>query len=360
VRPGSASARRNSNGSANWVGERPIGAMLKGAWCAVKSRMPRSEAALSPLDTDALWDAIGHAIGDRDFEALTPDELVDLAQAVPPLLPPELCRRIIEFRRRAPGGDVLLLRGLMPSHVTFPATVTAPSAPPSGPAQRAALLLVGIAGMLGEPFNYRGNYGGRLVQNLVPVRAMEFTQTGRSSSVMLDWHVEDGFREDRCDYVGLICLRGDPAAASQYAQVKDLQLPPALAATLREQRFHTWPAPADDLPDDLPKRRVAVLTGPAAAPEIVYDTHHIAPIDDSDTEAAAALRALHTRLDEVRMSHVMSSGDLLIFDNKRVVHSRTPFTARFDGTDRWLMRTMVCGSTSTFRTWGDRIVEWSA
>ena len=101
-----------------------------------------------------------------------------------------------------------------------------------------------------------------------------------------------------------------------------------------------WPAPADDLPDDMPKRRVAVLTGPVAAPEIVYHTHHIAPIDDADTEAAAALRALHTRLDEVHMSHVMSPGDLLIFDNKRVVHSRTPFTARFDGTDRWLMRTM--------------------
>jgi L-asparagine oxygenase len=214
--------------------------------------------------------------------------------------------------------------------------------------------------MLGEPFNYKGNYGGRLVQNLVPVRTMEFTQTGRSSSVLLDWHVEDGFREDRCDYVGLICLRGDSAAASQYTQAKDLQLPPPLAATLREPRFHTWAAPADDLPDDLPKRCVAVLTGPVAAPEIVYDTHHIAPIDDADTEAAAALRALHTRLDEVHLSHVMSPGDLLIFDNKRVVHSRTPFTARFDGTDRWLMRTMVCGSTVTFRRWGDRIVEWTA
>jgi L-asparagine oxygenase len=322
--------------------------------------VPTSEAALSPLDADALWDAIGSAIGDGDFEALTPDELVDLAQALPPLLPPDLRRRIIEFRRRAPGGDVLVLRGLLPSHVTLPATPASPSAPRSESAQRAALLLLSVMGMLGEPFNYRGLYGGRLVQNLVPVRTMEFTQTGRSSSVLLDWHVEDGFREDRCDYVGLICIRGDPAAASQYAQAKDLRLPPALTATLREPRFHMWAAPADDLPDDMPKRRVAVLTGPMAAPEIVYDTHHIAPIDDADVEAAAALRALHTRLDEVHLSHVMSPGDLVIFDNKRVVHSRTPFTARFDGTDRWLMRTMVCGSAVTFRRWGDRIVDWTA
>jgi len=120
-----------------------------------------------------------------------------------------------------------------------------------------------------------------------------------------------------------------------------------------------WSAPADDLPDDMPKRRVAVLTGPESAPEIVYDTHHIAPIDDADTAAAAALRALHTCLDEIHMSHVMTRGDLLIFDNKRVVHARTPFTARFDGTDRWLLRILVCGSFVTFRRWGQRIVEWS-
>ena len=324
------------------------------------SRVPTSAAALSPLDADALWNAVGRVIGDSDFEALTPDELVDLALAVPPLLPPDLYRQILDFRRRAPSGDVLLLRGLLPGHVALPATPTSPPAPRSGSAPQAALLLAGVMGMLGEPFNYQGNYGGRLVQNLVPVPTMAFTQTGRSSSVMLDWHVEDGFREDRCDYVGLICLRGDPAAASQYAQAKDLRLPPALVATLREPRFHTWAAPADDLPDDMPKRRVAVLTGPVAAPEIVYDTHHIAPIDDADTEAAAALHELRTRLDEVRISHVMSPGDLLIFDNKRVVHSRTPFTARFDGTDRWLMRTMVCGSTVTFRRWGGRVIEWTA
>jgi L-asparagine oxygenase len=326
----------------------------------VHSRMPTSAATLSPLDADALWDAIGRVIGDRDFEALTPDELVDLAQAVPPFLPPDLHRRVVEFRRRAPSGDVLLLHGLLPEHVTLPATPASPSVPRSGPAQRTALLLAGVMGLLGEPFNWKGNYGGRLIQDLVPMRAMEFTQTGRSSSVTLDWHVEDGFSEDRCDYVGLLCLRGDPTAASQYAQAKDLRLPSTVAATLREPRFHTWAAPADDLPDDLPKRRVAVLTGPEAAPEIVYDTHHIAPADDDDTEAAAALRALHARLDEVRIAHVMSPGDLLVFDNKRVVHSRTPFTARFDGTDRWLMRTMVCGSTVTFRRWDDRIVEWTA
>ena len=320
------------------------------------AELPTSEAGLQPVDVEELWEAIGR-LTDRDLETFTPDEFVDLALKVPPLLPHDLYRRIIEFRRRAPDGDVLLLHGLLPSHVMLPATVTSSSAPPSGQAQRAALLLVGVMVMFGEPFNYTSLWSGRLVQNIIPVPGKEFMQTSQSSSGLLAWHVEDGFREDRCDYAGLLCLRGDPAAASQYAQAKDLQLSPDVAATLREPRFHVRPDPAHILPDNVSKRRLAVLTGPRSAPEIVYDTHHISPIDDSDTAAADALRELHASLDKVRMSHVMTTGDLLIFDNKRVVHARTPFTARFDGTDRWLMRTMVCGSAVTFRRWGRRIPE---
>ena len=93
--------------------------------------------------------------------------------------------------------------------VVFPAPVTSSGAPPSGhAAHSAALLLVGVMNMFGEPFNYATLWDGRLVQNMIPVRGKEFTQTSQSSAGLLDWHVEDGYREDRCDYAGLLCLRG--------------------------------------------------------------------------------------------------------------------------------------------------------
>jgi L-asparagine oxygenase len=38
---------------------------------------------------------------------------------------------------------------------------------------------------------------------------------------------------------------------------------------------------------------------------------------------------------------VLEPGDLLVVDNAVAVHGRSPFTPRFDGTDRWLQRTMV-------------------
>ena len=318
---------------------------------------PASEIRVRPSEAEELWAAIDRLVDHRDLTALAPDEFVDLALAVTPILPPDLRRRVIEYRRYAPHGDVVLLRGLLPDSVDLPPTATSPSTPPSGPAQNAALLLASVMVLIGEPFNYASLYSGRLVQNMVPVRSMEFTQTSQSSTGMLDWHCEDSFREDRCDYAGLICLRGDPSGASKYAQVKDVQLAPDLVATLREPRFHVRPDPAHVLPGEVALRRLAVLSGPRSAPEIAYDTHHLAPVDDADTEAAEALRILGAGLDEVAMSHVMGRGDLLIFDNKRVVHARTPFAARFDGTDRWLMRVMVCGSALTFRRWGKRVPE---
>ena len=38
---------------------------------------------------------------------------------------------------------------------------------------------------------------------------------------------------------------------------------------------------------------------------------------------------------------MLEAGDLLVVDNRRAVHGRSEFRARFDGTDRWLQRTFV-------------------
>jgi L-asparagine oxygenase len=312
---------------------------------------------MQPHEAEEGWAALGRLIDDRDLETLAPDEFVDLALEANRLLPADLRRRVVELRRYAPAGDVVLLRGLLPESVTFPPTAKAPWAAPTGVAQAASLLLTSVTVMLGEPFNYSSLYNGRIVQNMVPVPSMEFTQTSQSSTGMLDWHCEDSFREDRCDYVGLLCLRGDPTAASKYAEVKHVELSAEQLATLREERFHVRPDPAHVLPGEVSMRPLAILSGSESAPEIAYDTHHLEPIDDADTEAADALRELGVHLDKVAISHVMEKGDLLLFDNKRVVHARTPFAARFDGTDRWLMRTMICGSALTFRRWGTRVPD---
>jgi enduracididine beta-hydroxylase len=46
-------------------------------------------------------------------------------------------------------------------------------------------------------------------------------------------------------------------------------------------------------------------------------------------------------IDEQMTDTVLQAGDVLILDNYRVVHGRKPFSAKFDGADRWLKRLNV-------------------
>ena len=61
----------------------------------------------------------------------------------------------------------------------------------------------------------------------------------------------------------------------------------------------------------------------------------------TDVEAEEALHEVRTAIGRARTSVTLAAGDLLVVDNRRAVHGRSPFTARFDGTDRWLQRTFV-------------------
>jgi L-asparagine oxygenase len=38
---------------------------------------------------------------------------------------------------------------------------------------------------------------------------------------------------------------------------------------------------------------------------------------------------------------VLAAGDVLLLDNARAVHGRSPFAPRFDGTDRFVVRSFV-------------------
>jgi L-asparagine oxygenase len=83
---------------------------------------------------------------------------------------------------------------------------------------------------------------------------------------------------------------------------------------------------------------MAVLSGSRSNPAMVFDEDLMVGTDE---QADAALRLLGATLAAHHDSVVLESGDLVMLDNDMVVHGRSPFTPRFDGTDRWLQRSMV-------------------
>jgi L-asparagine oxygenase len=285
--------------------------------------------------------------GDRD------DGVAERAAALVTAFPPSLVRALHRFGNAGSAHNALLIRGLLAELNALPPSPATTTPAALGPeADAAALTLLAVLSQLGAPFTFASLYEGRLVQHVTPVPGREDAQTSEGSNTVLAWHVEDAFTEDRCDFFGLLCLRGDPAAETLLVPARALRLPAEVEHVLREPRFVVEPdvAHGAEPTPDLPV--TAVLSGPREDPEICFDAVYQRPADPADADAAAALKVLLAAVDDAAVAHVLEPGQLLIADNRRVVHGRTVFRPRYDGTDRWLLRTMVCASKRAHRRRG--------
>jgi alpha-ketoglutarate-dependent taurine dioxygenase len=206
--------------------------------------------------------------------------------------------------------------------------------------------LLTVARCLGQPVGYLPEHGGDIVQNIVPTKGAASTQTSTSSAVELMYHTEAAFHPHRPRYLLLICLRGDPSAATTLSSIHEVarQLPLDVRATLFEPRFRT--AADESYVGRRPTQLglpIPVLSGNWDTPSMVFDADLMVGIDD---EAERALQALSDAVVACHTSTVLEPGDLLVVDNTIAVHGRTPFTPRFDGTDRWLQRSFVVADLS--------------
>lgn len=314
---------------------------------------PENTITISPHERAEMISALRDFQISRDLADLTSEELVECAVLFARKLPSKLVSAIHRMKNGAVRRDVLLVRGMIPADL--PLERTPDSLEPGVRDDLTRLLEIGLLGvmsMFGEPFTFASLYGGRLVQDVVPVPGQEQAQTSGGSDSFLDWHAEDAFSADRCDHFGLFCLRGDKAARTQFTLAKDLQLAGRWWDVLRQERFAAMPDLAHGADPCEARVAVPVITGAGLDPEICYDSVYMEPFDPADDEAAEVLEMVKNAVIESRTEHVLAQGDLLILDNRRTVHARTPFQPRFDGTDRWLLRTMTCSSLAQHRRRG--------
>jgi L-asparagine oxygenase len=248
-----------------------------------------------------------------------------------------------KLRALVTEGDLsgaFVLRGLPLGAV--PATPPTPGAATTKD-RTSEFTLITIAKALGEPVGYAPEHGGQIVQNIVPVQASAAKQVSTSSNVALAFHTETAFHPYKPHYLLLLCLRGDPDAATLLCSVSaalDL-LDSDTVEVLRQPRFRTRPdasflASLDALGEF--GSPTPILTGTAERPTFTFDADLMTGIDPV---AQSAIEALRSAVQQAHLGVVLEAGDLLIVDNHVAVHGRSPFAARYDGTDRWVQRTFV-------------------
>ncbi len=256
------------------------------------------------------------------------------------LLPPSLADRLVRLRDRR-SAAALLIRG-MPLQLSVPTPAHWREWQPETTLLHDFWLTL-VCGQLGDIFCYASLQGGRLLEDLLPIAGLEEAQLGLSSTGGFDFHVDDPFDDDRCDFFGLLALRNPDRTATMLAAINDADLSGLDADVLFEPRFIMRVDPEHlegmGITAEVTRQR-PVLTGNRLAPGLCLDWGYTDAVP-GDARAQAALAGLRSRLEAARTTVVLESGDLLLIDNHRLVHGRRPFRPRYDGTDRWLRHAMV-------------------
>ncbi|MFF4183580.1 arginine beta-hydroxylase, Fe(II)/alpha-ketoglutarate-dependent [Streptomyces sp. NPDC001691] len=227
-----------------------------------------------------------------------------------------------------------------------------------GPEFAEELLLMLYSALLGEPFGWATQQDGHLVHDIFPIRQHENDQLGMGSKELLTWHTEDAFHPYRSDYLILGALRNPDHVPTTLGELDLSSLSAEDIDILFEPRFYIAPdeshlpknntitSPEEAARFSTIQRMIderplgALLYGSRVDPYMRLDPYFTS-VPEEDPEARRAYDALFKVIDAGMREVVADEGDVLFIDNHRAVHGRLPFTARYDGTDRWLKRVCV-------------------
>lgn len=224
----------------------------------------------------------------------------------------------------------------------------------SSPTINEDIYFVLCGSLIGSPIAWSTQQGGRIVHEVFPIKEHERDQLGFSSKENLEWHTEDAFHPLRGDYIALMGIRNPTFTPTMIASNTEIDLTLEEYKPLFKPIFKIKPdnshlqevssdnqnniSSAQKAMHELNARpiEIPVLFGDPKKPYWRLDPYFMETPEDS--EATYALTLLIKAISENLKEVVINPGEIFICDNYRVVHGRPPFSANYDGWDRWLKR----------------------
>ncbi|TXS39765.1 clavaminate synthase [Streptomyces sp. uw30] len=259
-------------------------------------------------------------------------------------LPEDLGAALDDFNAGGNHAGYLLLRGLpVERDDDLPDTPTSTPAPVDRPLQRMEAMLGIVGRRLGLHTGYRELRSGSVYHDVYPSPGAHHLSS-ETSETLLEFHTEMAYHVLQPNYVMLACSRADHErkAATLVSSIRR-----ALPLIPDEVRSHLYERPMPccvdvafrgGVEDPGAIADVRPFYGDPQDPLLGYDRELLAPREPADVEAVSVLSKA---LDEVSESVRLTPGDMVIIDNFRTTHARTPFSPRWDGKDRWLHRVYI-------------------
>lgn len=191
----------------------------------------------------------------------------------------------------------------------------------------------------GRVYGFAQEQNGAIVQNLFPIQQNADKQISSSSKTILEMHTETAFHPWRAETLLLLCMRGREDAGTTISLLEDIvdTLDGETIEILHQPVFETT-IDESFLSADQPDTSLTTPVLFDGATRITYDR---ALMRGKSVEASLALQRVSEAVERVKKTFFLRTGQVMVINNRTAIHGRTAFAARYDGTDRWLKRTMV-------------------
>lgn len=198
---------------------------------------------------------------------------------------------------------------------------------------------------LGNMISYEGEGYGRLFQDMVPNKLLSNSQTSLGSKVELEIHTEQAFSKLRPDILTLACLKGDENAVTYILPVSII-LEKMSTYKIQLLKKPLWKIGVDlsfkmnsiEFIDGDIRGPISILYGDDNDPFLVFDQDLMTGINEEAEQLKNEIIDIYYKY---RHSYILKPGDILFVDNNRAVHGRSSFTPKYDGTDRFIIRSFI-------------------
>lgn len=193
-----------------------------------------------------------------------------------------------------------------------------------------------ISTLIGIPVGYSSQRSGRRLNNIIPTKNLENVPNSSSGSKYdFGFHTEDAFHEFKGDHLGLVCIRNDERASTNFVSINEIKISPLLKAALFKPDYVIGHNPIHQLPEGHKPPRNSILYGCWDRPFMRINVNNTYGVDRS---AQYALDDFILAMNAASEQVVLEKGDFFYLDNLYTAHARDAYSPHWGPNARWLSR----------------------
>jgi len=322
----------------------------------VRSVKELRQVVLSDEEKESLLSSLGR-VGSNLLENVE-DFLVESHDAMRQALPSHIFNAVVSLRRETNSQGVLLIKNLPIGSDLGPTPNDQNPVPFLKKSNISESCLVGIGQILGEIFSYKNERNGSLVHNIYPRKSQREVISSEGSEVPLPLHIEDVHLFPYYPiFICFLCLRSelDKEVYTYVLEAKDIvsSLDENTLQILESPLFYSEP-PEVFRGQSRNSELMPVFQGPRSQPQITLELNDTRAVSPEGKRALDILKEVCSQSSKLILVN-LQPGDLLILDNRKVLHGRGAFNSDFCENSRWCQRVLI--KSGDLWDWRDKFIR---